>query len=88
MAKSVGTEHGVAVSEHGLKADAISFWEGLVVALASTAPAYSLAAVIGSIGVARSLIRRCSRTLRPSPAAPSRSLGGGMGRFQRARMSS
>ena len=41
----------VQVSEHGLKADAISFWEGLVVALASTAPAYSLAAVIGSIAV-------------------------------------
>ena len=51
MAKSVGSEHGVPVSEHGLKADAISFWEGLVVALASTAPAYSLAAVIGSIAV-------------------------------------
>ena len=51
MAKVDHTEHGVAVSEHGLKADAISFWEGLVVALASTAPAYSLAAVIGSIAV-------------------------------------
>ncbi|HEX2358189.1 MAG TPA: APC family permease [Solirubrobacterales bacterium] len=42
----------VQTSEHGLKAGAISFWEGLVVALASTAPAYSLAAVIGSIAVA------------------------------------
>jgi amino acid transporter len=42
----------VQTSEHGLKAGAISFWEGLVVALASTAPAYSLAAVIGSIVVA------------------------------------
>jgi len=41
----------VRTSEHGLKADAISFWEGLVVALASTAPAYSLAAVIGSLAV-------------------------------------
>ncbi len=41
----------VHTSEHGLKADAISFWEGLVVALASTAPAYSLAAVIGSMAV-------------------------------------
>jgi amino acid transporter len=41
----------VQTSEHGLKADAISFWEGLVVALASTAPAYSLAAVIGSMAV-------------------------------------
>ena len=34
-----------------LKADAISFTDGLAVALASTAPAYSLAAVIGSIVV-------------------------------------
>jgi amino acid transporter len=51
MAKVDHTEHGVAVSEHGLKAGAISFWEGLVVALASTAPAYSLAAVVGSIVV-------------------------------------
>jgi len=41
----------VQTSEHGLKAGAISFWEGLVVALASTAPAYSLAAVIGSMAV-------------------------------------
>lgn len=48
--KSVSGEP-VHVSEHGLMADAISFWEGLVVALASTAPAYSLAAVIGSIAV-------------------------------------
>ena len=51
MARVDHTERGVAVSEHGLKADAISFWEGLVVALASTAPAYSLAAVIGSMAV-------------------------------------
>src|SRR5262245_761474 len=51
MAKSAGEVHGVPVSEHGLKANAISFWEGLVVALASTAPAYSLAAVVGSIVV-------------------------------------
>ncbi|MDQ2700791.1 MAG: APC family permease [Actinomycetota bacterium] len=35
----------------GLKRDAISFTDGLVIALASTAPAYSLAAVIGSIVV-------------------------------------
>jgi amino acid transporter len=41
----------VRTSEHGLKAGAISFWEGLVVALASTAPAYSLAAIIGSMAV-------------------------------------
>src|SRR5690349_20756788 len=34
-----------------LKRDAISFTDGLVIALASTAPVYSLAAVIGSIVV-------------------------------------
>ncbi len=37
--------------EHGLKKDAITFSDGLTIALASTAPAYSLAAVIGSIVV-------------------------------------
>jgi amino acid transporter len=37
--------------EPHLKADAISFSDGLAIALASTAPAYSLAAVIGSIVV-------------------------------------
>jgi len=42
----------VETSEHGLKKGAISFTEGLVVALSSTAPAYSLAAVIGSIVIA------------------------------------
>ena len=38
--------------EKGLKKDAIGFLDGLSVGLASTAPAYSLAAVIGSIVVA------------------------------------
>jgi amino acid transporter len=38
--------------EKGLKKDAIGFWDGLSIGLASTAPAYSLAAVIGSIVVA------------------------------------
>jgi amino acid transporter len=51
LAESAAKTGQVTVSEHGLKADAISFWEGLVVALASTAPAYSLAAVVGSIAV-------------------------------------
>ena len=35
-------------SEQGLKEDAIGFVDSLVIGLASTAPAYSLAAVIGS----------------------------------------
>jgi len=37
--------------EKGLKKDAIGFSDGLTIALASTAPAYSLAAVIGSVVV-------------------------------------
>ena len=39
-------------SGKGLKKDAIGFVDGLCIGLASTAPAYSLAAVIGSIVVA------------------------------------
>jgi amino acid transporter len=38
--------------EKGLKKDAIGFVDGLSIGLASTAPAYSLAAVIGSIVIA------------------------------------
>jgi len=40
-----------AASEHGLKANAIGFVDALVIGLASTAPAYSLAAVIGIVVV-------------------------------------
>ncbi len=40
------------VGDKGLKKDAIGFTDGLCIGLASTAPAYSLAAVIGSIVVA------------------------------------
>ena len=43
---------GAEVGEKGLKKDAIGFLDGLSIGLASTAPAYSLAAVIGSIVVA------------------------------------
>ncbi len=42
---------GPEVSEHGLKSDAIGFWDTLIIGLASTAPAYSLAAVIGLVVV-------------------------------------
>ena len=48
-------ERPAAAAEHvdkGLKKDAIGFVDGLCIGLASTAPAYSLAAVIGSIVVA------------------------------------
>ena len=41
----------VEVGDKGLKKDAIGFTGGLVIALASTAPAYSLAAVIGTVVV-------------------------------------
>jgi amino acid transporter len=43
---------GEETSEHGLKANAIGFTDALVIGLASTAPAYSLAAVIGLVVVA------------------------------------
>jgi len=48
--ESKAVPEGEAEAPH-LKADAISFADGLAIALASTAPAYSLAAVIGSIVV-------------------------------------
>ncbi|MGA7396018.1 MAG: APC family permease [Solirubrobacterales bacterium] len=49
--RSTPAEPTVIDEPAGLKKDAISFTDGLVIALASTAPAYSLAAVIGSIVV-------------------------------------
>ncbi len=49
-------------SEHGLKANAIGFVDALVIGLASTAPAYSLAAVIGSTNI-RWCLPRSSSTL-------------------------
>jgi amino acid transporter len=50
-AKSYDSALLAETGEHGLKKDAIGFSDGLTIALASTAPAYSLAAVIGSIVV-------------------------------------
>jgi hypothetical protein len=38
-------------SEHGLKTDAIGFIDGLIIGVASTAPAYSLAAVLAIVVV-------------------------------------
>jgi amino acid transporter len=46
----MGSDPGV--SEHGLKQNAIGFTDALVIGLASTAPAYSIAAVIGLVVVA------------------------------------
>src|ERR1700710_2904745 len=40
-----------ATSEHGLKKDSIGFLDGLVIGISSTAPAYSLAAVLAIIVV-------------------------------------
>lgn len=39
----------VATNHRGLKKDALSFWSNLVIAVASTAPAYSLAAALASV---------------------------------------
>lgn len=46
----VGTPAG-ARSGKGLKTNVIGFWDGLAIGLDSTAPAYSLAAVLGSVVV-------------------------------------
>lgn len=40
---------GVVTNHRGLKKDALSFWSNLVIAIASTAPAYSLAAALASV---------------------------------------
>jgi amino acid transporter len=45
------TSEAVVAQEAELKKDAIGFVDSLVIGLASTAPAYSLAAVIGSVAV-------------------------------------
>jgi amino acid transporter len=44
-------DEGAARGDKGLKKDAIGFVDGLVIGIASTAPAYSLAAVLGIIVV-------------------------------------
>ena len=51
--ESTGGSRGAhpEVSEHGLKEDAIGFRDALIIGIASTAPAYSLAAVIGLVVV-------------------------------------
>src|SRR5262249_37734248 len=42
---------GIATGDKGLKADALGFMSNLVIGVASTAPAYSLAATLGFIVV-------------------------------------
>ncbi len=51
VSEARGVPRAGAHHDKGLKEDAITFSDGLTIALASTAPAYSLAAVIGSIVV-------------------------------------
>ena len=48
---SVSRDVHPGVSEYGLKEEAIGFRDALIVGIASTAPAYSLAAVIGLVVV-------------------------------------
>jgi amino acid transporter len=47
----MASETGALTGEHGLKKNAIGFVDALVIGLASTAPAYSLAAAIGLVVV-------------------------------------
>ena len=49
-----GPAHAVEAAGHhekGLKGDAIGFWDGVAIGVDSTAPAYSMAAVLGSLVV-------------------------------------
>lgn len=50
-AAPAGDDGGATRSDKGLKQGAIGFWDGLAIGLDSTAPAYSLAAVLGSMVV-------------------------------------
>lgn len=50
-AAAVPADGAPQTSEHGLKKDAIGFLDGLIIGIASTAPAYSLAAVLAIVVV-------------------------------------
>ena len=50
-ARSPRIEQPYVGADKGLKPNAIGFWDGLAIGLDSTAPAYSLAAVLGSLVV-------------------------------------
>lgn len=45
------TDAGVAHPSKGLKSGAVGFWDGVSIGVDSTAPAYTIAAVLGSIAV-------------------------------------
>lgn len=51
VAKAAGAQPAYTSDSKGLKPNAIGFWDGLAIGLDSTAPAYSLAAVLGSVVV-------------------------------------
>jgi len=51
MSENAGPAARAAKVDKGLKPNAIGFWDGLAIGLDSTAPAYSLAAVLGSMVV-------------------------------------
>ena len=62
-----------APAEKGLKGGAIGLVSSVVIGVASTAPAYSLAATIGLIAVAVGCWRRWSSSWRSFPCCSSRS---------------
>ena len=45
------TDTGVAHPSKGLKSGAVGFWDGVSIGVDSTAPAYTIAAVLGSIAI-------------------------------------
>jgi hypothetical protein len=52
--ESAGESRGTGppeITEHGLKSDAVGFRDALIIGIASTAPAYSLVAVLGLVVV-------------------------------------
>jgi hypothetical protein len=65
---------GTAVESKGLKGGALGLVSSVVVGMASTAPAYSLAASLGLIG--RTLTRRADLLLEPVAATPTFGLPG------------
>ncbi|MCB0907022.1 MAG: APC family permease, partial [Nocardioidaceae bacterium] len=44
-------ELGNQAQDKGLKGDAVTFWDGVAIGLDSTAPAYTIAAVLGSMAL-------------------------------------
>lgn len=51
MAETVREESRAERESKGLKAGSVSFWDGVAIGVDSTAPAYTIAAVLGSIAI-------------------------------------